>query len=149
MQKGAERYIFSPLLQCACVCVCVCICVCVCGVCEAQGECRQPCHGATTGPLKAQKRFQKDSEVRWHQWHRTCLPTQGTHVPPLGREDSLEKKMATHCSILACRISWTRGTWSPTAYKVTKSRKRLNMRTQTRTQTRTHARRRTRRHARN
>ena len=30
-----------------------------------------------------------------------------TQVPSLGREDSLEKGMATHCSILAWRIPWT------------------------------------------
>ena len=28
-------------------------------------------------------------------------------VQSLGEEDSLEKEMATHCSILAWRISWT------------------------------------------
>ena len=32
---------------------------------------------------------------------------QDTQVWPLGREDSLEKGMATHSSILAWRISWT------------------------------------------
>ena len=32
---------------------------------------------------------------------------QETWVLPLGREDPLEKGMATHCSILAWRISWT------------------------------------------
>ena len=30
-----------------------------------------------------------------------------TWVQPLGREDSLEKGMATHSSILAWRIPWT------------------------------------------
>ena len=30
-----------------------------------------------------------------------------TWVPSLGREDSLEKEMATHSSILAWRIPWT------------------------------------------
>ena len=30
-----------------------------------------------------------------------------TCVPSLGREDPLEKGMATHSSILACRIPWT------------------------------------------
>ena len=30
-----------------------------------------------------------------------------TQVPPLGREDPLEKEMASHSSILARRISWT------------------------------------------
>ena len=32
---------------------------------------------------------------------------QGSSVPSLGREDSLEKAMATHSSILAWRIPWT------------------------------------------
>ena len=35
------------------------------------------------------------------------LPTlQETHVQSLGREDPLEKKMATHSSALAWRIPW-------------------------------------------
>ena len=32
---------------------------------------------------------------------------QETQVRSLGREDALEKEMATHSSILAWRISWT------------------------------------------
>ena len=32
---------------------------------------------------------------------------QKTGVGSLGRKDPLEKEMATHCSILAWRISWT------------------------------------------
>ena len=32
---------------------------------------------------------------------------QETWVRSLGREDSLKKGMATHCSILAWRIPWT------------------------------------------
>ena len=32
---------------------------------------------------------------------------QETQVPSLGQEDSLEKGMATHSSILAWRIPWT------------------------------------------
>ena len=36
-----------------------------------------------------------------------CLPTMWeTRVQSLGREDSLEKEMATHSSILAWRIPW-------------------------------------------
>jgi len=31
------------------------------------------------------------------------------HVPSLGQEDPLKKEMATHCSILACRIPRTEG----------------------------------------
>ena len=34
-------------------------------------------------------------------------PMQETRVLSLGREDPLEKEMATHSSILAWRISWT------------------------------------------
>ena len=33
--------------------------------------------------------------------------TQETLVRSLGREDALEKVMATHSSILACKIPWT------------------------------------------
>ena len=37
-----------------------------------------------------------------------CLPAmQETWVQSLGQEDSLEKEMATHSSILAWRIPWT------------------------------------------
>ena len=32
---------------------------------------------------------------------------QETMVPSLGREDLLEKEMANHANILACRIPWT------------------------------------------
>ena len=36
-----------------------------------------------------------------------CLPTmQETQVQSLGREDLLEKEMATHSSILAWKIPW-------------------------------------------
>ena len=34
-----------------------------------------------------------------------------TQVPSLGREDSLEKEMATHSNILAWRIPWTEEPW--------------------------------------
>ena len=37
-----------------------------------------------------------------------CLPAmQETQVQSLGQEDPLEKKMATHSSILASKIPWT------------------------------------------
>ena len=37
-----------------------------------------------------------------------CLPVmQETQVRPLGWEDPLEKRMATHSSILAWKIPWT------------------------------------------
>ena len=44
--------------------------------------------------------FPGDSEVK-------NLPMQETRVQSLGWEDPLEKKMATHSSILAWRIPWT------------------------------------------
>ena len=37
-----------------------------------------------------------------------CLPIiRETWVQSLGREDLLEKEVATHCSILAWKIPWT------------------------------------------
>ena len=44
---------------------------------------------------------------------------QETQVGSLGWEDSLEKGMATHSSVLAWKIPWT-------DHRVTKSRKRLS-----------------------
>ena len=41
------------------------------------------------------------------QWIRICLPVQETWVQSLSQEDPLEKKMATHSSILAWEIPWT------------------------------------------
>ena len=48
-----------------------------------------------------------------------------TQVRSLGREDPLEKEMATHSSILAWRIPVDRGAWWATAHQVTKSQTRL------------------------
>ena len=39
------------------------------------------------------------------QWYRTHLPMQEMMVQSLGREDSCEKEMAIHSSILAYEIS--------------------------------------------
>ena len=44
------------------------------------------------------------------QWYRIYLPMQETEARSLGREDLLEKGMATHSSIPAWRISWTEET---------------------------------------
>ena len=47
-------------------------------------------------------------------------------VQSLGREDSLEEEMATHCSILAYRIPWTEESGGlHIVHGVTKSRTRL------------------------
>ena len=48
---------------------------------------------------------------------------QGTWVRSLGREDPLEKGMATHSSILASRIlAIDRGAWWATVHGIAKSR---------------------------
>ena len=51
-----------------------------------------------------------------------CLPVQETQVRSLGREDPLEKGMATHSSILAWRIPWTEEPGGLQSMGVTKSR---------------------------
>ena len=47
---------------------------------------------------------------------------QETQLQSLGWEDSLEKEMAIHSSILAWRIPMDRGTWQAIVHGVTKSR---------------------------
>ena len=55
------------------------------------------------------------------QWKRICLPMQETRVQSLGWEDPLEENVATHSSILAQRMPWTRGTWRATVHGIPKS----------------------------
>ena len=50
---------------------------------------------------------------------------QESWVRSLGREDPLEKEMATHSSILAWEISWTVRTWWAAVHGVAKSPARL------------------------
>ena len=57
---------------------------------------------------------------RW----RIHLPMRETRVWSLGREDPLEKGVATHSSILSWRIPWTEEPWRATARGVAKSRTR-------------------------
>ena len=51
---------------------------------------------------------------------------QETRVLSLDQEDSLEKGMATHSSILAKENSMDRGVWRATVRGVTKSRAQLS-----------------------
>ena len=51
---------------------------------------------------------------------------QETQVQSRGGEDPVEKKMATHSSILAWKIPKDRGTWWPTVHGVTKSQTQLS-----------------------
>ena len=88
-----------------------------------------------------------DSWVGKISWRRDRLPTpvflgfpggsageavmRETWVQPLGREDPLEKRKATHSNILARRIPWTEEpgipwTEEPYVYGVTKSRTQLS-----------------------
>ena len=49
------------------------------------------------------------------QWQRVCLSNKETWVRSLGQEESLEKGMANHSSLLAWKILWTEepgGLWS-------------------------------------
>ena len=80
-----------------------------------------------------------DSWVGKLSWRRDRLPTpvflgfpdgsageavmRETWVRPLGREDPLETRKATHSNILAWRIPWTE---EPYVYGVTKSRTQLS-----------------------
>ena len=57
---------------------------------------------------------------KWFSGKRICLPMQEmqeTRVQSLGWEDSLEKGMATHSSILAWRIPIDRGVWQATVMR--------------------------------
>ena len=47
-------------------------------------------------------------------------------VLSLGREDPLEKEMATHSSVLAWKIPWDGEAWQATVHRVTKSQTQLN-----------------------
>ena len=51
---------------------------------------------------------------------------QKTWVRSLDQEDSLEKQMATHSSILAWRILMDRGAWWATVHRVAKSQTRVS-----------------------
>ena len=59
----------------------------------------------------------KNPPAMWETW-----------VQSLGWEDPLEEGMATHSSILACRIPMGRGAWQATVHGVTKSRTWLKQR---------------------
>ena len=58
------------------------------------------------------------------------LAVQEMGVRSLDREDSLEEEMATHSSILAWKISWTKRAWQATVCGVTKSQTQLSTRMQ-------------------
>ena len=51
---------------------------------------------------------------------RVRLPVQETQVRSLGQEDSLEKEIATHSSMLVWRIPWTEEPGRATVHRVAK-----------------------------
>ena len=71
--------------------------------------------------------IQINLEIMAHQaslvaWTVKNLPArQESQVQSLGQEDPLAKGTATHSSILAWEISWTRGAWQATVHWVAKS----------------------------
>ena len=52
--------------------------------------------------------------------------TEEMQLGSLGREDALEKEMATHSRILAWKIVWTEEPGQATVHEVTESRIRLS-----------------------
>ena len=56
------------------------------------------------------------------QMVKNILAMQETQVRSLSQEDPLEKEVATHSSILAWRIPWTRGAWWATVHGIGKRR---------------------------
>ena len=58
--------------------------------------------------------------VQWVKNPPVMQETQETQVQSLGREDTLEKEMATHSSILAWENSMDRGAWQATVHRVAK-----------------------------
>ena len=61
-----------------------------------------------------------------------------TWVQSLGWEDTLEKEMATHSSVLAWEIPWTEETGGPKVHGVSESQTQLSTHTHTHTRTHTH-----------
>ena len=57
---------------------------------------------------------------------KSLLAMQETWVRSLGREDPLEKEMATHSSILVWKIPAVRRAWWATVHGVAKSRTQLS-----------------------
>ena len=87
------------------------------------------------GPLFHSKFFFRELFCLWpiYEWASLVtqmvknLPTmEETWVRSPNWEDSLEKGVATHSSIFAWRIPWTRGAWEAIVHGISKSRTRLS-----------------------
>ena len=70
--------------------------------------------------------FTSPSDLQMAQMVKNPPLMRETWVQYLGREDPLEKGMATHSSILAWRIPMDRGAWWATVYEVAKSQTQLS-----------------------
>ena len=60
---------------------------------------------------------------------KTLPAEQEMWASALGWEDSLEKRMASHSSLLAWKNPMDRGAWGATVHRVTKSQTRLSTHT--------------------
>ena len=71
---------------------------------------------------KERKRKKEEKILVIGLYQEGLLPAmRETRVQSLGQEDPLEKGIATHSSILAWRIPWTKESGRATVYGVTKS----------------------------
>ena len=61
------------------------------------------------------------------QWVKNLPAMQEVWVRVLNWEDPLEEGMATHTSIPAWRIPWTRGAWQTTVHRVAKNQTQVSM----------------------
>ena len=99
-------------LGCVCVCVCVhacvrvCVRVCVLAVPGSMHDLSSPTRDRTRAPCGGSM----ESSPLDHQgspWNTVLtMPLKHLQIRSLGREDPLEKEMATHSSILAWKIPW-------------------------------------------
>ena len=69
------------------------------------------------------------NKVKVSHMVKNLLAMQETWIPSVGMEDTLEKGMATHFSILACRIPCTEdpGSCSPQNHKELDTTERLTL----------------------
>jgi len=59
--------------------------------------------------------------TQWVKNPSAMQETQAMQFRFLGWEAPLEEEMATHSSVLACRVPWTRAAWRATVQRVAKS----------------------------
>ena len=87
----------------------------ICGVCVALSEATWVTEACSVITTPVPRAFLVAQTVE-------NLPAmQRTWARFLAREDALQKGMATHATILACKIPWTVGAWRSKVHEVAKS----------------------------